>query len=67
MTDDIFFAGWQGYYRNVTGKRATLGILVRDGNVVLATGAESLYFTPLEAGLLLDGLAAGIRAVGSVP
>jgi hypothetical protein len=31
-----------------------------------ATG-ERLRFSPLEAGLLLDGLAAAIRAVGSVP
>jgi hypothetical protein len=34
--------------------------------LVTATG-ERMRFSTLEAGLLLDGLAAAIRAVGSVP
>lgn len=68
MNDDITFAGWQGYYRDENGKRATLGILLRGGDIVLVTHTgERLRLIPLEAGLLLDGLAAAIRAVGSVP
>jgi hypothetical protein len=66
--DDVTFAGWQCYYRNESRKRATLGLSVRGGDIILITGTgERLRFTPLEAGLLLDGLAAAIRAVGSVP
>ncbi len=68
VTDDVVFAGWQGFYRDIDGKRATLGILVHGGEIILVTGSlERLRFAPLEAGLLLDGLAAAIRAVGSVP
>ncbi len=68
MNDDLLFAGWQGYYRDERGNRATLGIRLRGGDITLVTGSgEPLRFTPLEAGLLLDGLAAAIRAVGSVP
>ncbi len=66
--DDLLFAGWHGYYRDDQGKRATLGIRLQNGNIVLVTAlAERLHFTPLEAGLLLDALAAAIRATGSVP
>lgn len=66
--DDAIFAGWQGYYRDEHEKRATLGIRLRGGDIILVTASgERLRFTPLEAGLLLDGLAAAIRAAGSVP
>lgn len=62
------FPGWEGNYRDDTGHRVKLGIRVLDSDIVLGTATgERLRFTPLEAGLLLDGLAAAIRAVGSVP
>ena len=68
MNDDILFAGWQGYYRDRQGNRATLGIRLHAGNIILVTAmGEPLRLTPLEAGLLLDALAAAIRATGSVP
>jgi hypothetical protein len=68
MNDDVTFASWQGYYRDEKGERATLGIRLRGGDIVLVTATgERLRFAPLEAGLLLDGIAAAIRAVGSVP
>lgn len=68
MNDDITFAGWQGYYRDDNGNRATLGLRLRGGDIIVVTGSgERLRFTPLETGLLLDGIAAALRAVGSVP
>lgn len=68
MNDDPTFAGWQGFYRDYDGNRATLSLRVRGLDIILATGTgERLRFTPLETGLLLDGLAAALRAVGSVP
>jgi hypothetical protein len=68
MNDDITFASWQGFYHDENGKRATLGLLLRGGDIILVTtSGERLRFTPLEAGLLLDGIAAAIRAAGSVP
>lgn len=62
------FPGWEGNYRDDKGYRVTLGIRILDGDIIVGTATgERLRFTPLEAGLLLDGLAAAIRAVGSVP
>jgi hypothetical protein len=64
VNDDVTFADWQGYYRDDEGKRATLGILVRGGEVIMVTaGDDRLRFTPLETGLLINGLAAALRAV----
>jgi len=66
--DDSIFVGWHGHYRDEYGKRATLSILERDGDIVLiTTTGDRLRFSTLEAGLLLDGLAAAIRAAGAVP
>jgi hypothetical protein len=68
MNDDITFAGWQCFYLNENGKQVALGLVLRGRDIVLVTSTgERLRFTPLEAGLLLDGIAAAIRAVGSVP
>jgi hypothetical protein len=68
VTDDNTFAPWQGYYRDENGRRATLGIFLHGGHIILVTASgERVRLTPLEAGLLLDGLAAAIRAAGSVP
>jgi hypothetical protein len=67
VNDDLTFAGWHGYYRNEQNERVTLGLRLRVGGIVLITHTgERLNFTPLETGLLLDGLAAALRAVGSV-
>ncbi len=68
MIGNPLFPGWEGYYRDDKGNRVTLGIRVFDTDIILGTATgERLRFTGLEAGLLLDGLAAAIRAVGSVP
>lgn len=67
MTDP-FFPTWQAYYRDEHQNRATLSIRTRPNLVILTTAThESLYFTPLEAGLFLDAFAAAIRNTGSVP
>jgi hypothetical protein len=68
MNDDVIFASWQAHYRDHNGIHSTLGLAIRDREIVLLTATgDRLHFTPLETGLLLDGLAAALRAVGSVP
>jgi hypothetical protein len=47
MNDDIAFAEWQGYYHNNSGNRATLGISVRRGDIILLTETgDHLHFAP---------------------